>query len=39
MDISSSTTMGLFTWPLIAKSLVPLLLGLPKLENHDAPLS
>ena len=38
MDISSSTTIGLFTWPLIAKSLVPRLLGLPKLENHDAPL-
>ena len=35
---SSSTTMGLFTWPLIANNLVPLLLGLPKLENHDAPL-
>merc|ERR1719409_380005 len=37
MDISSSTTIGLFTWPLIAKSLVPLLLGRPNELNHDAP--
>ena len=35
MDISSSTTIGLFTWPLIAKSLVPGYWAF-LLENHDA---
>lgn len=29
---------GLFTWPDIQKSLVPLLFGRPKEENHEAPL-
>lgn len=29
---------GLFTWPEMQKSLVPLLLGLPKEENQEAPL-
>ena len=37
MLISSSTTQGLFTWPLIWKSLVPLLFSRPKEENHEAP--
>lgn len=37
MDISSSTTMGLLTWPEMAKSLVPALFLRPKPENHDAP--
>src|SRR3546814_3805290 len=37
MPISSSTTHGLFTWPLIWNSLVPLLFSRPKDENHDAP--
>jgi hypothetical protein len=34
IDISSSTTQGLFTWPEIAKSLVPVLLGRPKPANQ-----
>lgn len=38
MDISSSTVQGLLTCPEIQKSLVPLLFGLPKDENHEAPL-
>ena len=29
---------GLLTWPEIQNSLVPLLLGLPKEANHEAPL-
>ncbi len=29
---------GLLTWPEIQKSLVPLLLGLPKEANHELPL-
>ncbi len=37
MLIASSTTQGLFTWPLIWNSLVPLLFSRPKLANHDAP--
>src|SRR5579871_4252852 len=37
IDIASSTTHGLFTWPEIWKSLVPLLFSAPKLENHAAP--
>jgi hypothetical protein len=28
---------GLLTWPDTQKSLVPLLLGAPKLVNHEAP--
>merc|ERR1719331_454862 len=35
--ISSSTVIGLFTWPLIQKSLVPAFLSLPKPANQDAP--
>lgn len=38
IDISYSTVHGLFTWPEIQKSFVPRLLGLPKEENHEAPL-
>lgn len=38
MDIYSSTVQGLLTCPEIQKSLVPLLFGLPKDENHEAPL-
>src|SRR3546814_10268249 len=37
MPIDSSTTQGLFTWPLIWNSLVPLLFSRPKLENHADP--
>ena len=37
IDSASSTTQGLFTWPLIWKSLVPLLFSRPKLENQLAP--
>ena len=37
MLIASSTTQGFSTWPLIWKSLVPLLLSRPKLENQPAP--
>lgn len=29
---------GLLTWPEMQNNLVPLLLGLPKEENHEAPL-
>src|SRR3546814_2830462 len=36
MPISSSTTHGLFTWPLTWNSLVPLLFSRPKDENHVA---
>lgn len=36
IDISSSTTQGLFTCPEIANNFVPLLLGLPKLANQSA---
>ena len=35
--MASSTTQGLFTWPEIAKILVPALLARPKLENHSGP--
>merc|ERR1740130_1696620 len=38
MLISSSTVVGLLTWPEMQKSLVPALLGRPKPENHDPPL-
>merc|ERR550519_2494865 len=38
IDISSSTVQGLFTWPLILNSFVPVFLGRPKLANHAAPL-
>lgn len=38
IDISSSTVQGLFTCPEIQNNLVPLLLGLPNDENHEAPL-
>ena len=37
MLISSSTTIGLLTWPEMPKSFVPLLPGLPKLLNQEAP--
>lgn len=37
MDISSSTVQGLFTCPLILKSLVPEFLGRPKPRNHLPP--
>ena len=37
IDISSSTTQGWFTWPEIAKILVPALLGRPKPANHSGP--
>jgi hypothetical protein len=37
IDIASSTLQGLLTWPDTQKSLVPLLLGAPKLVNHEAP--
>ena len=35
--ISSSTTIGLLTWPEIPNNFVPRLLGLPNDENQDAP--
>ena len=38
IDISYSTVHGLFTCPEIQKSFVPLLFGLPKEANHEAPL-
>jgi len=38
IDIYSYTVHGLFTWPEIQNNLVPLLLGLPNEENHEAPL-
>lgn len=38
MDIYSSTVQGLLTWPEIQNNLVPLLLGLPKEANQEAPL-
>jgi hypothetical protein len=34
IDIASSTTQGRFTWPEMANSLVPALLGRPKPANH-----
>ncbi len=37
IDIDSSTTQGLFTWPEIANSLVPVLLGRPNPENQAPP--
>jgi hypothetical protein len=37
IDMASSTTQGLFTWPEIANSLVPALFGRPKPANHSAP--
>ena len=37
MLIASSTTQGLFTWPLIWKSLVPSFFSRPKLANQAAP--
>src|SRR5947209_10872855 len=37
IDIASSTLQGLLTWPETQNSLVPALLGAPKLENHAAP--
>src|SRR5271167_3063572 len=37
IDIASSTLHGLLTCPEMQKSLVPKLLGAPKLVNHDAP--
>src|SRR5271157_2925947 len=37
IDIASSTLHGLLTWPETQKSLVPVLLGAPKLENQAAP--
>ena len=37
IDIASSTTHGLFTWPEMAISLVPVLFGRPKPANHSAP--
>jgi hypothetical protein len=38
MLISSSTVIGLFTCPLMQKSLVPAFFGLPKDSNQEAPL-
>src|SRR5690606_33092445 len=37
MLIASSTLHGLFTWPEMQNTLVPALLGRPKLANHLAP--
>jgi hypothetical protein len=37
MLMDSSTVQGLLTCPLMQKSLVPLLLGRPKLANHSGP--
>jgi hypothetical protein len=37
MDISSSTVVGLLTWPEIQKSLVPALRSRPKELNQPAP--
>ncbi len=37
IDMDSSTVQGSFTWPEMQNSLVPVLLGRPKLVNHDAP--
>src|SRR6202521_255527 len=37
IDIASSTLHGLLTWPETLKTLVPKLLGAPKLVNQDAP--
>ena len=37
MPISSSTLHGLFTWPEMQNSLVPVLLGLPSPENQPPP--
>mmetsp|Transcript_31918 Transcript_31918/g.41045 ORF Transcript_31918/g.41045 Transcript_31918/m.41045 type:complete len:253 (+) Transcript_31918:1534-2292(+) len=37
IDISSSTTQGLFTWPEMPNSLVPALFGRPKPANHSPP--
>ena len=37
MPISSSTLQGVFTWPEMQKSLVPVLLGLPSAANQVAP--
>ena len=37
IDIASSTTQGLFTWPEIWKSLVPSFFSRPKLLNQAAP--
>ena len=37
IPISSSTVQGLFTCPEIWNSLVPVLLGLPRLANHAGP--
>ena len=37
MDIASSTTHGLLTWPLTAKILVPALFFLPMPANQSAP--
>lgn len=38
IDIYSSTVQGLLTCPEIQNNFVPLLFGLPKEENHEAPL-
>lgn len=38
IDISYSTVQGLLTWPEMQNNFVPLLLGLPKEENQEAPL-
>ena len=37
MPIASSTLQGLFTWPEMQNSLVPVLLGRPMPANHSAP--
>src|SRR5271157_2802963 len=37
IDIATSTLQGLFTWPETQKSLVPKLLGAPKLVNQIEP--
>jgi hypothetical protein len=38
IDISSSTVQGLLTCPEMQNNFVPLLLGLPKEANQEAPL-
>ena len=37
MPIASSTLQGLFTWPEMQNTLVPVLLGRPMPANHSAP--
>ncbi len=37
IDIASSTTQGVLTWPVRPNSLTPALFGRPKPANHSAP--